>query len=367
MKVVLIILKIVFSLFIFLFALATFLGRSYVQTISLLALIFFIFYWPSVKNRQFISRIARLLTIAILFLLQFTFFKGEPKTSIYISQSAEDNIYSIYAEKRLDWPADTEDLFISTQYGKVHVLASGHDSLPPVLLLHAASMGAHSWAENLSPLLGKYRIYAVDNIGEGNLSVLDDPMKYPNTPKAIADLYADIASQLDIEHAPVIGASNGGYIAQVFTCYYPQKVDALILLGPMGITSLSNKSIFMMSVASMYPIQFIRDGVQKWALGTDTYVNEKYGNWFNAILKGTIPSIAMPVPLTNEQKIEMKMPVLLFLGTSDPIVGPDATAKKIAEVYPNIKIEILESGHLIGVERRNVVNKSIAAFLESGF
>ena len=116
----------------------------------------------------------RLLFISLLLLLQFTVFKGEPKQSIYLSEHAKEELHSIYKTKLADWPDDTESIFIETEYGKVHVLAVGDKALPPLLLLHAASMGAHSWAENLSPLLEKYRIFAVDNIGEGNLSELND-------------------------------------------------------------------------------------------------------------------------------------------------------------------------------------------------
>jgi len=40
-------------------------------------------------------------------------------------------------------------------------------------MFHAASMGAHSWAENLEPVINHYNIYAFDNPGEGNRSELN--------------------------------------------------------------------------------------------------------------------------------------------------------------------------------------------------
>lgn len=57
------------------------------------------------------------------------------------------------------------------------------------------------------------------------------------------------------------------------------------------------------------------------------------------------------------------MPVILFLGTKDPIVGDAEIASQIAEDYPNIQIEVLESGHLIAVEHADDVNKKIVEFL----
>ena len=54
-------------------------------------------------------------------------------------------------------------------------------------MIHAASMGAPSWAENLALLLDHYRIYSVDNIGEGNKSELYDPLRYPKNQQEIAE------------------------------------------------------------------------------------------------------------------------------------------------------------------------------------
>jgi pimeloyl-ACP methyl ester carboxylesterase len=67
--------------------------------------------------------------------------------------------------------------------------------------------------------------------------------------------------------------------------------------------------------------------------------------------------------MTSEQKEEMKLPVLLFLGTNDPIVGDAYKARDAGKVYPNIRIEILESGHLVAVEKFQRVNEVVAEFL----
>ena len=57
------------------------------------------------------------------------------------------------------------------------------------------------------------------------------------------------------------------------------------------------------------------------------------------------------------------LPVLLFLGTRDPIVGDAATAAETAGEYPDIEITILDSGHLVAVEHRETVNAKLVEFL----
>lgn len=236
----------------------------------------------------------------LLFIINIILIKGTENKSIYISEEDENELYSIYDQKLSDWPENTEDIYIETKYGKVHLLACGAKENPPLLMFHAASMGSHSWAENLDPLLNHFRIYAIDNIGEGNKSRLNDVMIYPETGKELADFYASIADSLGVYRSPVFGASNGGFIAQNYAYYYPERVESLALFGPMGLTKLSNGSIMMLSLASMYPFQFIREYVTKWALGSDETCIAKYGDWFQCILKGTIPSLAKPVPMTTE-------------------------------------------------------------------
>ncbi|WP_167615094.1 alpha/beta fold hydrolase [Maribellus sediminis] len=349
-----------------LFALATFVGKSNVQTLVLLLVIAALVWWPAVIGKKWNRAIAlgsRIVFVIILLVINFVAFRPGPKTTIYTSDTGKKELYRVYRDQLKNWPDNTENILIETEYGRVHVLACGEKTNPPIVLLHAASMGAHSWAENLAPLLPYYRIFAIDNIGEGNLSELTDASIYPTNGQQIADLYSMIFDELNIESAPVLGASNGGYIAQCLAYYHPGKVDKLALFCPMGITQLSGSSIFMLAVASMYPFDFIREWVANWALGTDPAVHQKYGKWFNCIMASTIPSVAQPVPMSTEQKQTMDLPVLLFLGTSDKLVGDVGLAENLAGDYPNIQTKVLESGHMIAVEHADTVNPILISFL----
>jgi pimeloyl-ACP methyl ester carboxylesterase len=325
-------------------------------------------YWPGIfqQNLKKTTSIAiRILSIVILIAIKQVVFNSEPRSSIYKSEEHKNEIFTNYDSCMQDWPENTKDLYITTKYGKVHVLECGNSGNPPLVMLHAASMGAHSWAENLDPLIENYHIYSIDNPGEGNKSELDNVLVFPANPEEVAELYKTLLDSLHVYSAVVFGASNGGFIAQNLAYYHPEKVSKLALFGPMGLTQLTNGSIAMMAISTMYPFQFLRDAVADWAIGTAPVCHEKYGCWFNSVMKGTIPSIAQPVPMTSEQKKSINIPVLLFLGSKDKIVGDARIAKKTAEDYPIVQIEVLESGHLIAVEHSEIVNKRIAAFLNN--
>lgn len=355
------------AILIILFSISTFIWESYGQTICLVLIATTLVYWPNIFKQNFnkpVSISIRIISIIFLIAIKQLVFKSDTKTSIYITEKHKQELMTEYDKCMQAWPENTTEHNVQTKYGKVHVLECGNPSKPAIVMFHAASMGAHSWGENLEPLLENYHIYSFDNPGEGNKSELDDALVYPSNPKELSELYKDLLGKLQIDSAIVFGASNGGFIAQNLAYYYPEKVTKLALFGPMGLTQLTKGSVGMMMLSTMYPLQVFRDAVADWAIGTAPVCHEKYGDWFNLVMKGTIPSITHPIPMTTEQKKSMNIPVLLFLGSKDRIVGDAQIAKNMAEDYPNIEIEILESGHLIAVEHSEEINKKIEAFLE---
>jgi cation transport ATPase len=100
MKYLVFLLKGILSLPILLFAIATFLGSAYLQTLSLLLILVFIFYWPFFKKKKAVHITTRLLAIFLILSLQFTLFRGAPKASIYLSEEAKQDLHSIYVVKK---------------------------------------------------------------------------------------------------------------------------------------------------------------------------------------------------------------------------------------------------------------------------
>jgi pimeloyl-ACP methyl ester carboxylesterase len=336
------------------------------------AVLFFvvlIFVLPILKtrleDRHGIKRANRIRNVFVIvfFAVGIIMLSGDEQESIYRSDTIKQEAYALYDAKMQGWPGTYEDIFLDTEYGRVHILGSGADTAPPLILIHAAAMSGFSWYKNVSSLLGKYRIFAVDNIGEIGKSELKDLSYYPDNGKKLADLYHEMMNQLGLDSAFVMAASNGGFIASNLAYYYPDMIKGMILLGPQGLTPLTNKSVFMMSIGSMYPFPLIRDWVVQWSIGKEPTVAESAYEWFDLVIKGTIPVLAHPRVLTHEQKQEMDLPVLLILGSEDKIVGDAEVARKAGEDYNNIQIEILKSNHLIQIEKADTVNKLVDEFL----
>lgn len=126
----------------------------------------------------------------------------------------------IYDQKIAEWPVPYEDLFIETTYGKVHVIASGPEEAAPLLLLHASGVAGWSWKFNAQALSEKYRIYAIDLIGDAGKSELASMDHVLENGRDQAELYKEISEKLGANKAFVAGASEGGFIASNAFCFW---------------------------------------------------------------------------------------------------------------------------------------------------
>ena len=92
-----------------------------------------------IKNRLDWSfyPILRLVLIGGLLFVFGKLFLGGEVTSVYKSPEVKARFLEIYDEKMAEWPVPYEDVYVDTQFGIVHVIASGPDEAPPMLLLHA--------------------------------------------------------------------------------------------------------------------------------------------------------------------------------------------------------------------------------------
>jgi pimeloyl-ACP methyl ester carboxylesterase len=70
-----------------------------------------------------------------------------------------------------------ETLNIPTRHGKTFGITSGNKSAPPLLLMHGAGSNSLIWAEDVIEYSRKYRVFAVDVLGEPGKSTPNRPAR----------------------------------------------------------------------------------------------------------------------------------------------------------------------------------------------
>ena len=315
-------------------------------------------------GRQFgwgLHPLLRGVLIVALLALFSRFLMGGKQTSIYKSPEIEAQLMAIYDAKMADWPVPYEDRFVETEYGPVHVIVSGPEDGPPLLLLHASGVSSWSWIYNVAGLSQTYRTYAVDLIGDVGKSRFTDFNHTVKTAEDQARLYTEITDKLGIEKAYVVGASDGGAIASNYARFAPERVEKMVLLAPMGYAGATSAVVRIM-LAQFFPLKWIQDSTFGWAFSDSPALQADFGAWFRLFMTGYIPTRVAPLPMAAAARQSITTPTLFVFGTRDNLVGDPEAARALVQDMPDAHVVVVEAGHLMGGELPEEINRLITDF-----
>lgn len=301
------------------------------------------------------------LPLVVLLIVAFGLALARRPASIYRSEAVRQRVLRLYDEKMRGWPVLFEDLSVETSRGHVHVVASGAADAPPVLLLHASGVGSWSWKYNAGRLSETYRVFAVDLIGDVGKSALRSMDHRLRTKADQADLYAEIVDSLGIESAFVVGASEGGFVATNLALRRPERVRKLALLAPMGYAGAVG-AIVRIVVTQLFPLRPLQDATFAWAFSRNPALLAEFGEWFRLLMTGVVPAKVAPLPFTAEERRRVAVPVLFLFGARDHLVGSPSAARALVQDIPDVRVKVLDAGHLIAAERPAETDSILLAF-----
>jgi 2-hydroxy-6-oxonona-2,4-dienedioate hydrolase/4,5:9,10-diseco-3-hydroxy-5,9,17-trioxoandrosta-1(10),2-diene-4-oate hydrolase len=102
------------------------------------------------------------------------------------------------------------------------------------VFLHGGMTNANRWAASLEPVASEgWRALAVDLPGRGFcVTGADIPVGVHHD----AAFVAAFLDEMEIKTAVLIGASFGGHLSAAVACNFPDRVEQLVLIGPVGLT-----------------------------------------------------------------------------------------------------------------------------------
>ncbi|MEZ5417074.1 MAG: alpha/beta fold hydrolase [Vicinamibacterales bacterium] len=306
-------------------------------------------------------RVARAALVALTVAAVAVALLGSRPSSVYRTPEVRARLLTLYDQQMTRWPLAFEDVFLSTPYGRVHVVASGPAGAPPLLLLHASGIASWSWRFNAEGLCRRFRCYAVDLIGDAGRSEYDTQDHVLRSGQDEADLYASIADRLGLDRAYVVGASEGGFIATNLAMYHPRRVRKLALLGPMGYAG-ATQAVLRIMLAQLFPVPAVQDRTFAWAFSDDATLQRAFGEWFRLVMTGLRPVKVPPWPFSAAERRQLMVPVLFVFGRRDHLVGDPGRARALVEDVPEAEVRIVDAGHLMAAERPDEVNALLTAF-----
>ena len=85
---------------------------------------------------------------------------------IYKNPESKARCLAVYDAALAHWPVPYDELDLPTRFGGTHVIVSGPDDAPPLVLLHGNWATATMWSSTIAELSRDFRTYAVDQIDD---------------------------------------------------------------------------------------------------------------------------------------------------------------------------------------------------------
>jgi len=236
---------------------------------------------------------------------------------------------------------------------------------PPLLFLHAGEglAAERPWLDLLSQ---HYRVIAPSHPGYGASPLIDGGAGGIDD---LAYLYLDLARELGLENAALVGADLGGWIAAEMMVRSTARFSCLVLVAPLGIKLRGRDERDIADIHAMTPAEYLR---LAWAdaRNGDVDYTALPDSELAAIVRGREAFALygwkpyMHNPRLKRWLHRIDRPTLLLWGAEDRIVTP-AYGEGWRQAIPGARLELISSaGHFPHWEQPEAFVDRLAAFVE---
>lgn len=283
-------------------------------------------------------------------------------------------------------PDPDRDTDLTLRYDRVHVLPS-HDGGtirvvergegPPIVLSHGVTLSVRTWVKQLASLPDQgFRVLAFDHRGHGESVAGSDG----HAIDALARDLRTLLEVLDLRGAVVVGHSMGGIGAQVLALRHPEvvrsRVAGLVLLSTLGRVRLAGSRWLLRAVETISDhvpdlsvllsrrdlgYLLARIGFGPSAQPTHVELTREMILECSPQTRRLAPRSLLGLDLTPDLGA-VSVPTLVVVGSAD-VITPPAEARRLAELVPGARLEVLEgAGHMAMLERAEEVDALVVAF-----
>jgi pimeloyl-ACP methyl ester carboxylesterase len=237
-------------------------------------------------------------------------------------------------------------------------LKSGISTDKTVVLLHGKNFSGF-YFERMAKffLVNNYRVIIPDQIGFGKSS---KPADYQYSFQQLADNTQQLLNSLGVTRYMVLGHSMGGMLATRMALMYPEKIQRVFLIDPIGLEDYRTLTPYRTidevyaTEAQQSPEQIRKYQQENYYHGTwkdsyDVLINAQSGWTFNKDFPIVAKASALTYDMIYTQPVvyefkNLKMPTYLLIGLEDRTAigkawASDANKKKMGD-YPRLGKEV---------------------------
>jgi pimeloyl-ACP methyl ester carboxylesterase len=261
-----------------------------------------------------------------------------------------------------------------------------------VVLLHGKNFCAATWQGTITVLSeAGYRVIAPDQIG---FCKSTKPAHYQYSFQQLAANTHRLLTSIGVDRATVMGHSTGGMLAVRYGLLYPDDVDQLVLVDPVGLEDWKVKGVPWQSVDAWYQQELQTNAERIRNYERTTYYagtwDPSYERWVQ-MLSGMYRGEGRDIVAWNSALLydmiytqpvlyefgRLRMPVLLMIGDKDttaigknlapPAIQPTlgnypVLGKAAAALIPHARlVEFPDLGHAPQIQAPDVFHKALLA------
>jgi pimeloyl-ACP methyl ester carboxylesterase len=292
------------------------------------------------------------------------------KVRMFWSPELEARFKGAYDAVLKQWPVPFEELYIPTRFGDTHVIASGPESGQPLVLLHPAGGGSTVWYKNVGPFSERYRVYAVDVIGDLNKST---PTRLVRNRRDFADWMLDLFDGLHAQTSFMVGNSYGGFVTLNTALYLPDRVKKVVLISPAA-TFLQIWPIYWHTIIPGYWLAPLFQSEPLVHRAAD-WVWQNFPRDERTAELRALSHISgypryrpthnpPPTVFSDEELRRIRTPVLLLIGDHEVIYKPNRVIERASRLVSGLTAEIVpNANHVAEYTNPEFVNRKILEFL----
>ena len=210
----------------------------------------------------------------------------------------------------------------------------------PLILLHGNGEDSSYFVHQMEPFAQHFHVIALDTRGHGQTPRGDAPF----TIRQFAKDLLEFMNQRGIEKANILGFSDGGNIAMVFSLAHPERVHKLVLNGA-NLNASGVKKTVQIPIEIGYRIAKL--------FATKSPAARK-----NAEMLG----LMVNDPNVKAEELScIQNPTLVIAGEKDMI--KDSHTRLIAKSIPGAMLSIIPGNHFIANKNPDTFNEVVLRFL----
>ncbi len=280
--------------------------------------------------------------------------------------------------------------------GYMDVAATGKPNGRTMVLMHGKNFCGATWEDSIRTLSAAgYRVVVPDQIG---FCTSTKPAYYQYTFQQLAINTHGLLEKLGVPRVTVLGHSTGGMLAARYALMYPEQVEQLAMVNPIGLEDWKALGVPHRSVDQWYEreLKLSADSVRKYELST-YYVGRwkpQYERWVDMLAglnqgpghklvawnSALLYDMIFTQPVVYEFPL-LQMPVLLLIGDADTTaIGSDVApadvktkvgrynvlGKQAAKLIPHATlVEFHGLGHAPQMEDPDGFHKALLAGLQA--